>query len=250
MRFTKFYIILIAAICALSAAADSSYSPRVRSGKHRIRDSCPGQYTFGIPNINVVNHRSASEDTIYVAAAVSVESGGTITIYNITECYGQHGNGILNTGILFSNIPIGDNDVAIFSYLVVNAGHGSQQDVEQMIGDAVIAVVKKGAQIATGVLIGDLLPTLGRIIGFALNNIVGWIVSFIGNGIEELVSQGCDGYLAAGLHAFSGEQICESTSIMGTDACEGAPDEELLGLIPGVVCSTTTSLYEVDWFVQ
>ena len=191
------------------------------------------------------------QDAIYISAAVSVESGGKYTTYNITNYYGTHGNGNFSTGILFSNIPIGDNDVAIFSYLVVNAGHGGQQDVEQMIEGVVVTVVTKAAEIATSVVIDDLIRTLGRIIGFALDNIVGWIIGFIGDSIGELITQGCDGYLAAGLHAFSGEQICsQSVPLMGTDVCEGTSDEELFGFIPGIVCSATTSLYDVDWFVQ
>ena len=265
MRYAKFYIIVIAAIYALAGSVPSSedvwihdidsvntpYSPGLRRGKLRTRATCPGKYTFGIPLVDVVHHRSRQKDTIYIAAAVSVESGGKYTMYHVTKSYGKHGNGNFSAGILFSDISVGDNDVVIFSYLIVNAGHGSEHDVKQKIEQAVIAVVTKGAEIATSVVIDDLIPTIGRIIGLAFDNIIGWIIGFIGAGIAELVKEGCDGYLAAGVHAFSGEQICsKSVPLMGTDVNKGTSVEKLFGFIPGIVCSSTKSVYDVDWFVQ
>lgn len=265
MQYTSLCNVLVITLLALATTISSSggisvreidtvnplYSSDPRTRDLRSRDQCPGKYSFGIPLVDVVHHRSAKEDTIYIAAAVAVQSGGSYTVYNVTKSYGKHGNGNFSAGIEFTDIPVGDNDVALFTYLIVNAGHGSQQSVEAEIAKAVIAVATQGAKIASTVVIDDLIGALSRIIGFAFDGIVGWIIGFIGDGIVELVTEGCDGYLAAGLHAFSGEQICSnSVPLSGIDVNDGSSDEELFGFIPGVICSSTPSLYDVEWDVH
>jgi hypothetical protein len=69
-------------------------------------------------------------------------------------------------------------------------------------------------------------------------------------GIMQLFTQGCDGWLAGGVHGFTGESICteqETSNTGGTDISDGAEDEKLFGIIPGLVCNINPSKYGVTW---
>jgi len=211
------------------------------------RSTCPGRYSFSLTNIDAVHRRSEGKDTVWISIAVVVGNN----TYKTTEGYGKHGNGNFTADIVLKNIPVGDTDVAIFSYVIVNNGHQSQSQITQILEQATIAIATTGAQIAADVAIDEIIPAIARVIGIAFGNIVGWLIGFIGSGIEELVKEGCDGFLAAGYHGFSGQQICSgSVPLQGMDVSQGTSDEKLFGIIPGIVCSTIPSQYDVFWSVH
>ena len=75
--------------------------------------------------------------------------------------------------------------------------------------------------------------------GIVLNLVLGFV---------DLFTEGCDGWLAAGLHGFNGSGICLGSMITsGIDSSSGAEDEELFGIIPGIICNIQRSLYNVSW---
>jgi len=241
-------VVLIWATCFLGVSA----SPTFNSVKRQ--SSCPESYTFSIPSIDVIHHRSASEDTIYLAIAIAVAGQPT---YNISGPLGKHGNGVIDVGYTYSNIPVGDNQNAVFAYVLTNNGHDTSGEVEQQLATAAVALAEHGAQVVENVpdttnLQTTLEESLGLVIG-AVTNPLTLILSAltdIGITLDEIFTTGCDGPLGAGAHAFSGAGICSSGGYQGTDQDEGDPDEEILGIIPGIVCSTTTSLYDVSWSVS
>ena len=211
------------------------------------RSTCPGQYNFSLTNIDAVHRRSQGKDTVWIAIAVAVGNN----TYKGIKGYGKHGNGNFKADIVLENIPVGDTDVAIFSYVIINNGHKSQSQITQTLDQAVIGIATIGAQIAANVAIDEIIPEIARVIGITFGEIIGWLIGFIGSGIEELVKEGCDGFLAAGYHGFSGQQICSgSVPLQGMDVSLGTSDEKLFGIIPGIVCSTIPSQYDVFWSVQ
>src|SRR6202035_5498626 len=111
-------------------AEHSSSTPAKRSrdvtGTNAFkRQSCPGQYSFGLDTIDVVHHRSASQDTVYISAVLAIANKPSI---KITKAYGKHGNGNFSAGITFENIALADTETAALSYLIINQGHGSEKD--------------------------------------------------------------------------------------------------------------------------
>jgi hypothetical protein len=222
-----------------------SLRPRdIPQSSHLERRSCPGQYSFGLGTIDVVHHRSTSEDTIYISAVLAISGRDP---YKMTKAYGKHGDGNFSADITFENIPLADNEIAALSYLIVNQGHGSQSDVETELESAAISIADQAAQLVTQVATEDISAELGRVFGFGFGGILGWLVVSVGESITELITEGCDGYLGAGIHTFTGSGVCAGP-IQGTDVNQGTEDPLVLGFIPGVICSTQTSQYDVDYF--
>jgi hypothetical protein len=208
------------------------------------RSSCSGYYNFSIDLVNVVEQRSASHDTIYISACVAVGNQD----YCFTKSYGEHGKGTFNPNILFKNIPVGDNEVSVFSYLIINDDHGSSLDIETNLGNATLSLAQQGITFANLNNNTSVDEILAQYIGNTFARIVGFVLNVIG-GLVELLSSGCDGWLAAGIHGFRGEDICNSSMVdlQGTDSSPGAKDQELFGFIPGVVCNSNPSQYNVSW---
>jgi hypothetical protein len=228
--------------------------PRIRE-----RQFCSGYYDFGVSVVDVVTQRSSGQDTIYIAATVAVDNQ---TTYNFTSYYGKHGKGNFSADIAFQNIPVPPTGIATLAYLIINSSGGNRTQVEQDLLGAVVKFGLKAGQIAAGAAEGETYAAaitdtiedaaLGVVeeatIGIALTDFVTWL-GIIGVVITDLIIDNCDGFLAAGVHAFSGENICSNAGVMqGTDASQGVADQKLLGFIPGIICNDKPSLYNVDWF--
>jgi hypothetical protein len=208
------------------------------------RRSCPGQYSFGLDTIDVVDQRSASEDTVYISAVLAIAGRDSM---KITKYYGQHGDGNFSAGITFENVALADTETAALSYLIVNQGHGSESDIEKALETAAVSVAEQAAQLATQVAAQDIAEAIGKVFGYGIGGILGFLVISIGETITDLITEGCDGYLGARIHTFAGAGVCAG-AIQGTDVNEGTEDQLFLGFIPGIICSATTSQYDVDWF--
>lgn len=237
-------VILLATILVQAALL----TPRGDNQGHETiqpRSSCSGYYNFSIDLVNVVEQRSASYDTIYISACVATGNQD----YCFIKSYGQHGKGTFNPNILFKNIPVGDNEVSVFSYLILNDDHGSSLDIETNLGNATLSLAQRGITFGNfnnnNTSIDEILAqyigdTFARIVGFVLNVVPGLV---------GLFSSGCDGWLAAGIHGFRGEDICNSSMVdlQGTDSSPGGEDQKLFGFIPGIICNTNPSQYDVNW---
>jgi hypothetical protein len=197
---------------------------------------CSGYYSFRVHLIDVIGPRSASQDTIYVSASVSVGSEN----YTFTKYYGRHGTGSFDPGISFSNIPIGDEEAAVLSYIVVNDGYDTVADenVEYIMGNSTATVsqiaskliLENPQQAATEVIQQSVGATFDKVVGFIIKN-TSWTL--------DLSKHDCDGWLAAAVHGFRGSDICNGngTIRVGNDSNHGDSDQELFGFIPGVISS-------------
>ena len=191
-----------------------------------------GAYSFGIGNVHIEKLRSRAifggTDTLYVTATVAIAGRPPVTI---TRFYGDHSTGdTFDAGLVLENIPLGDDELAVLSYAVVNNGNSGPDwldKVEKGIIDFAVQGAEKGLE-ALGVP-----PTIA--------GIVGEIIKKFGN----LLFANCDGVVAAGVHQFRGADLCEKLDhgqpISGVDPNPGLNSPDGCG---------GNSIYDVTWFVR
>jgi len=219
-----------------------SSKPLVKVRRQASSSDCPGVYNFGLDELHIVDHRSVKYDTIWLAASLAINGRDTI---NITGSYGQHGNGLFNPRILFPNIPLADDEVAILSYVVVNDGHHSRDEIDNLLIQAAVGLAERGVQYGIQFGTESIGIVIAREIGDIVSRVLGFI--FLVLNLAQIFITGCDGWLAAGVHGFAGADLCLHGLIEGTDQSLGHDVETVAG-IPGIVCSTTQSDYEISWY--
>ena len=203
-----------------------------------------------ISDIDVIQQRSEKKDTIYISACIGISS----QYYCFTRQYGAYSKGTFNSNITFQNIPLGDTQTAVFAYLIINAGHGSPHDIQYKLSNATLQLVQTGVNSLKSNTTQTIISILERVIGATFRAIVGTVINFV-EGLVNLFTQGCDGWLAAGVHGFTGQDVCSgnpsgNVTTRGVDPSSGTEDEKLFGFIPGVVCNIHQSEYEVKWSVE
>jgi hypothetical protein len=144
----------------------------------------------------------------------------------------------------------------VFAYLIINDDHGTPLDIQYQLSNSTLKLVQTGID---NILQSSIVNTqtitsiLERVIGKTFRAIVGAVVTLVQT-LVSLFTKGCDGWLAAGVHGFTGGDICAggtgNVSTSGVDDSAGADDPELFGFIPGVVCNTQLSEYAVTWSVE
>ncbi|KAI9868861.1 MAG: hypothetical protein M1813_004712 [Trichoglossum hirsutum] len=208
----------------------------------QTRDSCPGVYRFGLGTVHIIHHRSPIKDTVYIGASLIV-NGTSAKSYNITKFYGRHGVGKFLADILFDNITVADNAVAVLAYSINNIGHGSQRAAFQSMQDAAYKIAEKGLQAVTsapkeGVALWA--ANLASHLGGDIAGVIQGIVDF-----ADASKHGCDGWVGAGVHVFRGSDVCSLpvANLTGTDYDKGEDTGS-----KGSVCSSRTSKYDVGWF--
>jgi hypothetical protein len=193
--------------------------------------------TFGLDNFIINNPRSLGKDTDYCTVSVTVGNNAPVTK---TQAVGDVGDGThaLNLAVQV-NIPDNVPTPVVFSYLIVNNGHGNHADVQKGIEASLALIGKEGAQAiakqiaqpigdAVGTAIGASIGTaVVPLVGTALGAIAGFVVGEIGG----LLFANCDGTVAAGVRAFvsgdllsktaSGHTIREGVDHPGTDSPSG-----------------------------
>jgi hypothetical protein len=204
------------------------------------------EYNFAVDSFVIHDTRSLHKDTDYISASVAVTGKPTL---KASQKLGDLDNGTFRTAMLFRNVSIADNETAIFSYAIVNSGHGDPSVAQKTLEQAVSSLAEKGAQAAAsaaGVAVGEALgASIGTAIvplaGTALGSLAGWLVSSAG----KLIFANCDGAVAAAVHAFTGSQLRAGVS-------EGQP----LGQIdhhPGTDsphgCGRNSN-YDVSWSIR
>jgi len=207
--------------------------------------ACSGYYTFTLGDIDVIQQRSKDRDTVYVSACLVVE----YDIYCITKLFGAHGKGTFDAGLMFENIPIQDDQAAVFAYIIINDDHGHIIDIETNLGNATLSLAQHGVENVMQFESEPVDEVIAQFIGVTFAKIVSFLVNVFA-GIVDLFTEGCDGWLAAGVHGFRGADICSGGNLLnGTDVSQGVGDEKLFGFIPGVICNSQSSQYAVAWDV-
>jgi hypothetical protein len=163
-------------------------------------------------SFRITDTRSRHEDTDYVSISLAVGSAPPITK---TKAMGNLNNGTFKVGLAFDNVSVGSDDPVVFTYAIVNNGHGSQADVEKSLVKAGTQLAGKAADAAAkavGTEIGSVLgASIGTaavpVAGTALGALAGWLVGEIGG----VLFANCDGPVAAAVHVFKGADLASKT---------------------------------------
>jgi hypothetical protein len=179
-------------------------------------------YTFTLDSFRITDTRSLHKDTDYVSVSLAIGSAPPVTK---TKAMGDLNNGTFNVGLSFDNVALVNNEAVVFTYTIVNNGHGSQVAVEKSLEQAGTQLAQKAAEAAAkavgaevGTLLGASIGTAAvPVVGTALGAIGGWLVGEIGS----LLFANCDGPVAAGVHVFTGadlaSRIQEAQALTQTD---------------------------------
>ena len=87
-------------------------------------------YSFSLDSFRITDTRSLHKDTDYVSISLAV--GSTPPVTKVKKM-GDLNNGTFKTGLLFDNVPVADTAPVVFTYTIVNNGHGSQANVEKAL---------------------------------------------------------------------------------------------------------------------
>jgi len=143
----------------------------------------------------------------------------------------------------------------VFAYLIINDDHGNPLDIQYQLSNATLKLVQTGVNsiLQSNTVTHTIESILETIIGKTFRAIIGAVLDLVGT-LVSLFTTGCDGWLAAGVHGFTGSDVCAggtgNVSTSGVDDSAGAEDPTLFGIIPGVVCNSQESEYTVTWRVD
>lgn len=178
------------------------------------------KYNFSVDAITCNVTRSRSTDTIYIALSVAIAGRDPV---QLTKNLGDHAEGTINPGAVLSNIAVADEEVAVFTYLIVNNGHQSEGEVRKAIEGAANKLATTGANAAAkaietsaataagaaiGALIGSPVPVLGTIVGAGLGALTGALLGEL----IDVINPNCDGSLAAAAQTVTGVELREKTA--------------------------------------
>jgi hypothetical protein len=187
---------------------------------------------FSLDSYTISNTRSVHEDTNYCTVSITVGTNPAITK---TQAMGDQNNGTFKVGLgISADLPATPVPV-VFSYLILNNGHGSASDVEKGIQAALSALGSAGAKAASSAVGGAIGSALGAalgtavvpILGTAIGALAGWVTGEVGT----ILFANCDGVVATGIRIFTstdlinqtanGHKLSETTSHPGTDSATG-----------------------------
>jgi hypothetical protein len=113
------------------------------------------------------------------------------------------------------NVPTDGDLPVIFTYVILNNGHGSPSVVERALEGALSTLGSKAAQAATTAIGASAGAALGATIGTAavppigtaLGALAGWVTVNVGG----ILFANCDGPVATGVRIFTARQLHEKT---------------------------------------
>src|ERR1700685_1684612 len=118
--------VLVSCLVFFFSLGSLSIEAARRRPKRQATGACSGYYNFALGDIDVIQQRSAKHDTVYISACIVVE----YEQYCITKLYGAQGKATFNADLFFENIPIQDDQAAVFAYTIINDDHGKITDIE------------------------------------------------------------------------------------------------------------------------
>src|SRR5512133_3382585 len=109
---------------------------------------------FSLDSFRITDTRSRHEDTDYVTVSIAV---GGKTPVTTTRRVGDVNNGTHNVGLgVAGDIPTTGAVPVVFSYVILNSGHGDQSQIQHGVETALSALGSKAAQAATSAVGGAL----------------------------------------------------------------------------------------------
>lgn len=177
-------------------------------------------YNFSVDTIACNVTRSRSTDTLWISVSVAIAGRNPVVQ---TKALGDHAEGFTYPGVPLTNIPISDDEIAVFTYVIINNGHSTESDVHKLIESAATKIattganaaanaIGEGAKVAAGAAIGAALgsaiPILGTIVGAAL----GALSSFLLGELINSINPNCDGPIASAAMTIGGAELRKTLS--------------------------------------
>jgi hypothetical protein len=187
---------------------------------------------FSLDSYTISNTRSVHKDTNYCTVSITVGTNPAITK---TQSMGDQNNGTYKVGLgISAELPPSPVPV-VFSYVILNNGHGSPGDVEKGVQAALSAIGSAGAKAAasaTGAAIGSALgASIGTAVVPILGTAIGALAGYLTSEIGSVLFANCDGVVATGVRIYTstdlikqtanGHKLTETTKHPGTDSATG-----------------------------
>ena len=173
-------------------------------------------YFFTLDSFRIAKTRALLNDTDYVCTALIVAQNPPVV--SPVRYMGNVGDGTHDVNLSIPSVAVGPADHAAFTYLIVNCGHGSRDNIENALQKAVSAAALKLAQqwtttTATAAPAGTSGPAAGAPSGTpkrtAGPSALGWLVGEV----EGILFADCDGTVAAGNCVFFLGEMASETAI-------------------------------------
>jgi hypothetical protein len=169
---------------------------------------------FSLDNFRITDTRSRHEDTDFVTVSITVGNKPAVTK---TQSVGDVNNGTHAVGLgVSAEIPTDVAVPVVFSYVILNNGHGDHAAVQRGVEAALSALGSQAAKAATTAAGGAIGAALGAslgtaavpLVGTAIGALAGWVVGAVGG----VLFANCDGVVATGIHVFSSTQLIQNTA--------------------------------------
>jgi hypothetical protein len=175
-------------------------------------------YNFSVNQIACTTTRSRDTDTIHKSVSVAIASRNPIVQ---TKSLGDHQEGFTFPAIPLTNIPITDDEIAVFTYAIIDNGHLTENNVHKHLETAATKLATTGAQAAAkaiaegtkagpgvviGALVGSAVPVVGTIAGAGL----GALSAFLLGDLINALNLNCDGPVASAAMTIERKELRES----------------------------------------
>jgi hypothetical protein len=169
---------------------------------------------FSLDSFSITDTRSRHNDTDFVTVNITVGTDAAITQ---NRAMGDVNNGTHPVGLgVSAEIPTDADVPVVFSYVILNNGHGDPSLLQKGAQTALSALGTAGAKAATsavggavGAAIGTALGTIAvPVIGSAIGALSGWAVGEVGS----ILFADCDGPVAIGMHVYTSKQLIQNTA--------------------------------------
>ncbi len=172
-------------------------------------------YNFSVDTIACTTTRSAHTDTLWISVSVAIAGRDPIVK---TKALGDHQEGFTFPGIPLTNIPVADDEIVVFTYVIINNGHSTEGEVHKLIESAATKIATTGADAAAkvigdaaktaagaaiGALLGSVVPIVGTIVGAAL----GALSSFLLGDLINVLNPNCDGPIGSSAMTIGGAEL-------------------------------------------
>lgn len=169
---------------------------------------------FSLDSFRITDTRSRHEDTDFVTVSITVGSNPAVTK---TQAMGDVNNGTHPVGLgVAAEIPTDVDVPVVFSYVILNNGHGDHATVQHGVEAALSSLGSAAAKAATSAAGGAIGAALGAqlgtavvpLVGTAIGALAGWLVGKVGG----ILFANCDGVVATGIRVFSSKQLIANTA--------------------------------------
>jgi hypothetical protein len=203
-------------------------------------------YRFTLGGFQIAQTRALHSDTDYASFTVAV---GSKALTPQNKAMGALNNGNYTVGLTI-DATVADNQPAVVSYAIVNAGHAPLTGIENDLVAAGTALAEEVASeiesaVLEGVFDGSVPVTVFEqavpMIGSALKELADWLVQQL----VDVLTVNCDGPVAAAAHGFAGQDLRAATA---SDRIMSSIEVNI-GTPTPFGCNSVNSLYTVEWSV-